>query len=107
MASGTDATANGTAVHSNNEIVSHQESCLWPNALQVIFGLYFFPPTFFLCFLFELFFPFSNNKNKRVFLYICWKQDIRHVLKMHTSVFCAKTAILSGGIRPLYLNAGI
>ena len=35
IATGTDATANSTT-HSN-EISSHQESCLWPNALQVIF----------------------------------------------------------------------
>ncbi|XP_055301870.1 uncharacterized protein LOC129568237 [Sitodiplosis mosellana] len=32
IVTGTDATANGTA-HSN-EISNHQESCLWPNALQ-------------------------------------------------------------------------
>ncbi|XP_031633868.1 uncharacterized protein LOC116347430 [Contarinia nasturtii] len=34
IATGTDATANGTSSHSTNDIVSHQESCLWPNALQ-------------------------------------------------------------------------
>lgn len=34
IATGTDATANGTT-HSN-DVANHQESCLWPNALQVI-----------------------------------------------------------------------
>lgn len=36
IATGTDATTNSTT-HSN-EITNHQESCLWPNALQVIFS---------------------------------------------------------------------
>lgn len=56
ISTGTDATNNGTATTQySNDIANgnHQESCLWPNALQVILTL------FHNCFIFNLIFSFS------------------------------------------------
>lgn len=55
ISTGIDATNNGTAItqYSNDiENGNHQESCLWPNALQVILTL------FHNCFIFSLIFCF-------------------------------------------------
>lgn len=53
-ASGSNNNGSTTAVHSNDITATHQESCLWPNALQVIVAL----------FLYRIFHPFSVSLDK-------------------------------------------
>lgn len=88
MATETDANGNGTT-HSNEIAANHQESCLWPNALQVIvafshlFSLfiwfYLWKEFCFSLFCCEVYIRVENTHATRIMLHFILMRDLMRI----------------------------